>query len=279
MRTPFRYPGAKNRLLPVLMERLSPHLSCPGVTFSDLFVGGGSVLIKVAEEFPEIKLRANDFDTLMSSFWALVAEGNAEKDETFHTLIDVPVTAERFWALRGTEPCGQVESAYYALFFNRTCFSGILKASPIGGKKQESKWKVDCRYNADKLHKSYDDLVKLLRGRLTVSARPIADALRKETWLPSDVLYLDPPYYVQGPALYTEGMDTAQHNEMAHLLQTCKAQWVLSYDGAPEVRSLYLWANVSEVPARYCIKGKKKGWEEKVELIISSGKGVAPDPE
>jgi DNA adenine methylase len=33
------------------------------------------------------------------------------------------------------------------LFFNRTNYSGIINAGPIGGKRQLSKYKMQCRFN------------------------------------------------------------------------------------------------------------------------------------
>jgi DNA adenine methylase len=33
------------------------------------------------------------------------------------------------------------------LFFNRTNFSGIIGAGPIGGQKQASAYKIDCHFN------------------------------------------------------------------------------------------------------------------------------------
>ena len=57
--TPFRYPGSKNKLLPVLMEHIDSTMVGQD-SFTDVFVGGGSVLLEVAQKYPNIKLYAND---------------------------------------------------------------------------------------------------------------------------------------------------------------------------------------------------------------------------
>jgi hypothetical protein len=43
--------------------------------------------------------------------------------------------------------------AVKCLFLNRTTFSGILhgRAGPMGGRKQQSDYKIDCRFNKDGL--------------------------------------------------------------------------------------------------------------------------------
>ena len=50
--TPFRFPGGKNRLLPILGEYLDKIISD---SYVDVFVGGGSVLLYVSENYHNIK--------------------------------------------------------------------------------------------------------------------------------------------------------------------------------------------------------------------------------
>ena len=69
--TPFRYPGAKNKLLPLLMAHIKQILDQQN-SFSDVFVGGGSVLLEVATKYPNIQLFANDKDRGVYCFWKIV---------------------------------------------------------------------------------------------------------------------------------------------------------------------------------------------------------------
>jgi DNA adenine methylase len=57
-------------------------------------------------------------------------------------------------------------------------------------------------------------------------------------------VYLDPPYYAQGAALYKHAMTDGDHQRLASLVQRCSFQWVLSYDDHPFVRELYQWAEI-----------------------------------
>lgn len=262
--TPFRYPGAKNKLLPVLMEHIDKALVGQD-HFVDLFVGGGSVLLEVAQKYPKMQLFANDKNPWVSSFWKIVAGSDAEKFEKLQKLVAVTPTLKLFYKLREEPAKDDVEAAYRALFFNRTTFSGISYGGPIGGKEQKSKYTVDCRYNAKKLNDKLLFCRALLLDRTTVSGDDFHDC---EILLSGNYpVYLDPPYYVKGDALYTEKMTHKDHEDLALLLGDFD-KWVLSYDDCPEIRTLYKDCQVIDLSARYCINGKKENWESKNELLI-----------
>src|ERR1051325_7310656 len=130
--TPFRYPGAKRKLAPVILQQLDKYLSSAD-RFCDVFVGGGSLLCAVAKEYPNLELHANDKDYLVYCFWHLIETGSIE------SLIDLlyePVTLEMRTALKNETTTDPLRCAYKALVLNRTSFSGILHAGPIGGKNQ-----------------------------------------------------------------------------------------------------------------------------------------------
>ncbi len=264
MKTCFRYPGSKAKLLPVIepfIEKSLEHSS----SFADLFVGGGSVLLDVAEDYPDKELIINDKDPFIYSFWKVMANGSSGELEELCALLDQQPTIDLFYQLRATEPTSLVKRAYYSIFFNRTCFSGIASAGPIGGKLQESKYKVDCRYNAKKLKTSVSKISQLLAGRTIVHNQDILQALTTVT----GATYLDPPYWEKGPALYPVHMPEAEHIALSLLLKE-KENWILSYDDCPETREMYKYANVNTIDANYCINGKKTSWVKKSELLITS---------
>jgi DNA adenine methylase len=260
----FRYPGAKTKYLPILTPLLFPLVEKTN-SFTDAFVGGGSVLCAVAERFRDLELRANDLNDYVYSFWQYVATTKSTED--LKERLRQPVTVKRFVEMRETPPTSLVDKAYYAVFFNRTTFSGIETSGPIGGLGQKSKWTIDCRYNTKKLTEGVDKLHRLLGGRLTVS-NTSTEYLDVE----GGATYLDPPYYVKGEMLYRCYMEHAQHEALAQKLRT-QDNWVLSYDDCPEVRQLYGWANVESLSARYSINGKKTAWASKKELVISPALG------
>ena len=262
--TPFRYPGAKNKLLPVLHEHLDKMMVGKD-SFIDVFVGGGSVLLDIAQRYPKIKLFANDKDYWMYSFWSIVAGDNEDQVNQLLGLISRKPTLEMFYELRSAPTTDPVECAYRAIFFNRTTFSGIFYSGPIGGKEQKSQYTIDCRYNSIKLKTKIQACRKLLVGRTTVTGVDFADYA--QFWNSNIPAYLDPPYYVKGDALYIEKMNQFQHEKLGALLQH-RENWVLSYDDCPEIRTIYHKSSIIDLAARYCINGKKESWDSKNELLF-----------
>jgi site-specific DNA-adenine methylase len=63
----FRFPGGKGKSIHVLdpfLERLVDRRRA----FTDVFVGGGGVLLHVARKYPRLALRANDLDPDIAAF-------------------------------------------------------------------------------------------------------------------------------------------------------------------------------------------------------------------
>jgi DNA adenine methylase len=258
MKTLFRYPGSKAKFIPTLLPLLSPMIAD---SFTDAFVGGGSVALSIAAKFPNVKIVLNDKDYWIYSFWDLISS-NSDLAELFR-LINQQPTLELFYSLRKDTSKDKLFCAYKAIFFNRTAFSGILKSGPIGGKEQKSDYKIDCRYNATKLIKQIKEINKLLVNRTTVYNLDIIDLLE----LVDGAIYLDPPYFDKGKELYIESMQEKEHENLRNALAV-KDNWLLSYDNAPEIRELYKDFDIQFVDGRYCINGKKDKWEDAKELLI-----------
>lgn len=263
--TPYRYPGAKNRLLPVLRSYIDP-LIVNQNQFCDAFVGGGSVLLNMAEAFTSIQLYGNDKDYGVSSFWKIVSDSDTSKMEKLLELMAQHPTLELFYKLREDKSStDDVTAAYKSIFFNRTTFSGIHYSGPIGGKEQKSKYTVDCRYNFKKLKTKLLSCNKLLRGRTQIDNCDIYNYyILNNTNCP---IYLDPPYYMKGDSLYMVKMSAEEHKNLSILLNK-RINWVLSYDDCTEIKKLYLNNNIVDLSTRYCINGRKDSWESKNELII-----------
>jgi DNA adenine methylase len=251
LKSPFRYPGSKAKLLPQILSRLPEELPA----FCDVFVGGGSVTIAVAESRHDTVLIINEADSCVRSFWQEVVSG---PQDLIEKVLCFTPSVEAFYRLQEEK-----DSAFAGIALNRMAFAGILHASPIGGRNQTSRWTVGCRWNAQKLASDIMQLHVLLRGRTSVFG---FDASFSRMW--AGFVYADPPYYKQGKALYRKSVN---HEQLAGSLQDRReGSWLLSYDDAPEIRRLYEGCRIEEVPVRYCGKGAKQTWESKKELLISS---------
>lgn len=271
--SPYRYPGSKNKLLPILSEYISGILWNQD-NFSDGFVGGGSAMLYIANKYPNIQLFGNDKDSWIASFWQIVSGNDSSKFEALLTSLRMQPTIDLFYKLSQTPPITDLEQAYYSIFFNRTCFSGIVKrdsqdrvkSTPIGGKDQKSKWKIDCRYNFKKLKEKIIHCRELLSGRTKIECSDFSnyDILMNTNY----PIYLDAPYVKKGDMLYHESMSLKDHEKLAAILQN-RSNWVASYDDCLEIRDLYKQNKIIDLAARYSINGKKTQWESKNELIIT----------
>jgi DNA adenine methylase len=268
---PFRYPGGKTKLAknPAFRVLLDSMLT-GAETFYEGFLGSAAITLDLALRYPRMKFVGCDRDRTISGFWQLIARGTDAEFQELLALIQKP-TVELFQQLRSraqeTEPLSLVERAHHALFFNRTCFSGIAMSQPIGGFNQISQWTIDCRYNVPLLQQKIQNLRVLFAGRLTVMHADCVDWLGQ---IPAGVpLFLDPPYYVKGDVLYPEKMDAFQHGKLAEVL-AARTNWIMSYDICDEIKTLYGFAQLLEVGFRYSINGKKKDWKAANEYIIAS---------
>jgi DNA adenine methylase len=148
------------------------------------------------------------------------------------------------------------------LFLNRTTFSGILhgRAGPIGGRRQDSAFKIDCRFTKGSIERRLKFVGDLYKSNRLVDVwckdwhTTLADVAE---WypqlLPNQIIaYLDPPYLERSARLYGRSFDVtggyasrrgqcpaewigeAEHYRLAEYLRR-KAQyrWLLSYDNHP----------------------------------------------
>lgn len=245
-----RYPGSKRRLLKTLDLYFKPYLRF-GSSFHDVFVGGGSVMLNVAREYPQVALHANDLDEGVANLWKVVVgpEGDLEALEGLVRAARPTVALRE--QIKRKDPEDLVGKAFQALLVNRTSYSGIWNAGPLGGRDQKGATTITDRWNPDRLVGEMRKARELLRGRLQVASMDAVaylTAMSEED--PEGLYYLDPPYIQQGWQLYREIMTDGDHERLAAVLRGVP-NWVLSYDLCSEVEQLYSWASINDVETVY----------------------------
>ena len=258
-----RYPGGKGKMLEMIMPEIEKRIKG---SFVDGFIGGGSVLLEVAQKYPYIKLYGNDADPWIASLWKVVVRGGQDLESLIEKVKTAVPTVPLFYQMKECQPVGEIEEAYWGLFFNRTCFSGIRMSGCIGGKGQLGKYKIDCRYNSGKLEQAMRNCHNLLRGRTEIECCDIMKY--KKLWEGNDAAYLDPPYAIKGKELYPIYMKIEEHKNLAKKLFG-RGNFVLSIDNCPEIYEMYGdWAKIIPLETRYSVSGEKKNWKEGKELLI-----------
>ena len=135
MINPLRYPGAK-RSLTNYIEALLQANHLEGCTFLEPYAGSAAVGLELLQRNRIDRLVLCEKDILIYAFWECVFRDTdilCETIENVDVSIDTWLALQRYREMTTLEEAPLPELAYAGLFFNRTNFSGILKANPIGG--------------------------------------------------------------------------------------------------------------------------------------------------
>jgi DNA adenine methylase len=266
--SPLRYPGAKSGLASVIAELIGESSKSIGTPelFVEPFAGGASTSLRLAGSGIVNRILLADADPLVTRFWQVAA---ADTDWLIDRMWEEPVTLDRwdYWRSWAPASSNDREVAVKCLFLNRTTFSGILhgRAGPIGGRRQASQYKINCRFNKTALATRLRFIGDLYTsGRLVdVWCKDWQSTLRDVTeWYPQlipnrVVAYLDPPYWTKSSKLYGKSFDPgggypvrvhstdqsdwfaglAHYRLAEYLRRRAQMRWILSYDNHAELTS------------------------------------------
>jgi DNA adenine methylase len=284
--SPLRYPGAKSGLAGAIQELvMNTAVRLGGAQlFVEPFAGGASTALRLAGAGVVGSVLLADADPLVARFWQVAA---AETEWLIDRMWDEPVTLDRWDYWRSWQPATpqQRDIAVKCLFLNRTTFSGILhgRAGPIGGRRQESAYKIDCRFNKEALADRLRFVGDLYRSNRLVDVwckdwRATLEDVAEwyPNLLPDHVIaYLDPPYMKKSEKLYGRSFHPwaglsepksplerhdwftgLNHYRLAeYLRQRAQVRWILSYDNHPElIEDPRLYALSRMNPARKAVQ-------------------------
>lgn len=269
--SPLRYPGGKAALAGLMADLIRVNDACDGTYVEPYCGGAGAALtLLMGEHVRYIVL--NDADPAVYNFWWAALR---QSELLTKLLRDTPVTIEEWYRQRDIYRrkgrFSRVEIAFATLYLNRCNRSGIIvDGGPIGGVRQDGKWRLDARFNRPQLIRRLERL-SLYRDRIAVYSMDAVDFLRKVVRPRQDlrrtVVYLDPPYYGKGRDLYANYYAPEDHAALAaYLKYEAHFRWVLSYDDVPEIRELYSGMEQFHVRVSYSAHTRRFGRE----LIVCS---------
>jgi len=243
IKNPLRYPGAKSKLYDYVHELLVAQNKI-GCTFYEPFGGSCAISLLLLENKVIKKAVINELDPLIYNFWVAVFN---HTEDLISMINDIEITLDNWYEFSKyrndsylqDKTCLQI--GFAGLFLNRTNFSGILKANPLGGLQQKSKYTIDCRFNKKSVISSIRQLADF-RLRVELHNLDALDFLRlnlKYKRNKSTFVYIDPPYYKEGPGLYRCFYSHQQHEDLARFILSKAYPWLISYDNAQEIRTLY----------------------------------------
>jgi len=266
--SPLRYPGGKTALLGTVSEIMRLNNLDRG-HYLEPYAGGGGLALSLLFAGHVTQIHLNDVDPAIAAFWRAVLDHT----EDFIAAIDaVPVTVEewsrqRFIYLAG-ESADHDDLALATLFLNRTNRSGIIKTGGIiGGKAQTGKYTIDCRFNKETI-KARIRRIARYRSKIHFTSQDALEFLRDRRDAPEyrSFMFIDPPYFQAGSNLYTSFYRADDHLKVAEAIGGLDRPWLLTYDTAPEIMSMYPDNRQFRFDQQYSAHTKRIG----VELMIAS---------
>jgi DNA adenine methylase len=269
---PLRYPGGKASLCHYIRQIFVDNDILDGA-YVEPYAGGAAVGIELLVTGYASQIWLNDIDPAVYAFWRAALMRTAELIERINS---TPVTIAEWHKQRAiylaTRRRNYLDLGFATLFLNRTNRSGIISGGMIGGLSQKGRWRIDARFN----RKTLADRVRRMaqyRDRIHISCSDAEDFLCGLKLPKRSLIYIDPPYYENGQRLYRNSYKASDHERVAQYIQRkLNHRWIVSYDDARPIASLYKRRRKLRYTLRYSAQDKRKG----KELLVFSDQLLLP---
>jgi len=227
--------------------------------YAEPYAGGCGAALELLFNGVVEEVFLNDVDPHIYSFWQAVLN---DADWLVNRIDRVNVSLSE-WRLQrqiydNYQDHSRKDVAFSTFFLNRCNRGGILpKAGPIGGINQTGNFLIDARFHKEHL---IDRILSIAakRDQITFENLDASDFIcaRLAQFRNSRLLmYIDPPYYVQGEGLYLNHYTPKDHAAIARLLRLRRHRnWVLSYDKEQPILDLYQGMNTLYFDLQYSLQ-------------------------
>lgn len=262
--TPLRYPGGKGKLAGFIKELIKENGLLDG-EYVEAYAGGAAIGLELLFHDYVSRIHINDLSRPVFSFWHSVLN---ETDRLCQLIRDTPLTLKAWDKQKGIfgNPRDQenLGLGFATFYLNRTNRSGILNGGVIGGRAQTSEWGIGARFNRTELIHRVESIAKMKR-RINLTRMDALKFLKsKVTDLPAKTLiYLDPPYYVQGRNLYYDFYQHSDHEAVSKFVRESliRQRWIVSYDNVHEIRKMYKGCQRLTYSLGYSARDTREGSE------------------
>lgn len=258
-KSPLRYPGGKVKLYPFMEQLIRQNTVDPPI-YVEPFAGGAGLALELLFNGNVERIMINDLDPAIYSFWYSITN-----EETFYLFInrvnEVDININE-WKIQKDiymhqDIHNKLELGFATFFLNRCNRSGILKAGPIGGQKQNGNYRIDCRFNKDRLipllRKIYDN-----RNRIDVTNLNAEEFIEYIDMNYDNLfIYLDPPYVDKGYQLYKNSFTKEDHVSLSKKIKKLKNKWFVTYDNTDLIKELYSDCKTEIFNIQYSVGSKR----------------------
>ena len=236
-RSPLRYPGGKTWLIPHIRVWLREKKQKPRLLIEP-FAGGGTVSLTAVMEGLVDRCLMAELDHDVAAFWQAVLKHGPE---LCAIVMRFEPTREAVNAVASRRPQSLLEHGFRTLLLNRTRRGGILapgaSLSRAGenGKGVASRWYPETIVKRLREIAEHSDRIEFYE---TDGVKWLEDLLRDR--IDELAVFADPPYTAGGKRA---GKRLYAHNEIDHsrlfeMLADSGAEFMMTYDGAPEIERL-----------------------------------------
>ena len=259
--SPLRYPGGKGQMYDTIGQILQDnHLE--NCNYIEPFAGGAGVALKLLSNGIVKSITLNDFDLSIYAFWYSILY---DTERFIRKIITVEINMQEWKKQRiiqlEKENVPLFDLGFSTFFLNRTNRSGIIKGGVIGGKNQDSFYKMDCRFNKKRLI-ALIEKISTLKDKITIYNLDAEDFII-QVKQKNSFYFIDPPYFCKGKQLYTNFFKPEDH---LSLFKTIKKKlknrsWIVTYDKCDEIYQIYKKQKYRIMSLNYSAQNKKKAEE------------------
>ena len=205
------------------------------------YAGGASVALYLLLNDHVKRVTINDLDKSIYAFWHAVRYDN---NKLCNRIENTSITIENWKAAKEVQKnkstASLFELGFSTFFLNRTNYSGVLKGGVLGGRNQDGKDLIDCRFNKSDLIRRITEIDKK-KSKIQVcnmDAVNLVKHAQQNSKSERTIYYFDPPYYLKGALLYMNYYNIHDHKTLANEIKKIKkAKWLVTYDNVPQISS------------------------------------------
>lgn len=235
-RSPFRYPGGKTWLVPILRQWLSSLQQRPRY-FIEPFGGGAIASLTVAFEHLAEHAIFSEIEEGVAAVWNTVLTGQADwlAEEILKFKISESNARKRLKRDTNGHDVTLREKAFLTILRNRVQRGGIMAPGAGLIKSGENGKGIASRWYPETLARRLREIATQ-KHRLTFHPVDGFTLIQDYAPEPEAVFFVDPPYTVAARRLYNNW--EVDHRKLFEDLSRVRGEFLITYDDTEEIRNL-----------------------------------------
>ncbi|WP_400193792.1 DNA adenine methylase [Hymenobacter sp. B81] len=234
--SPFRYPGGKTWLVPLVKRWISSRDNkC--INFHEPFCGGAIVGLNVLVADLCENLYICELDRKVAAVWqTILSEDVAILKQR---ISDFDITPENSKLVLSQHPVNKIDLAFWTILKNRVSRGGVIKERAglllkgENGKGISSRWYPQTLINRiDKIHS--------LRKNIIFTETDALNFIKNQNFKANDLFFIDPPYTADNKKIGKHLYDVHElnHDLLFEIIKSKNIDFIMTYDDNLSVRYL-----------------------------------------